>query len=89
MEMLPRYQQQNGKPIVMVTAPGPIVGRTAAGGVVVPAGLDYVAWTQRIGTLARRPDLQGPTRLVLLSGKLSPMAKQQFTAAGWTVMEGF
>jgi hypothetical protein len=88
MEMLARYQQ-SGNPIVLVTAPGPIVARTAAGGVVVPAALDYVAWTERIATFARRPDLQGPTRLALLSGKLSPMAKQQFAAAGWTVREGF
>jgi hypothetical protein len=87
-EILARYHQ-GGTPIALVTAPGPIVGRTAAGGVVVPAALDYVAWTERIAGFARRPDLQGPTRIALVAGKLSPMAKQQFAAAGWTVQEGF
>ena len=87
-EILARAHQ-SGSPLVLVTAPGPIVGRTAAGGVVVPAALDYVAWTERIGNFARQPDLQGPSRVALLSGKLSPMAKQQFAAAGWTVREGF
>jgi hypothetical protein len=88
MEMLARYHQ-GGTPLALVTAPGPIVGRTAAGGVVVPAALDYVPWTQRIAAFARRPDLQGPTRVALLAGKLSPMAKQQMAAAGWTVQEGY
>ena len=88
MEMLARYHQ-GGTPIALVTAPGPIVARTAAGGVVVPAALDYVAWTERIATFAGRPDLQGPSRVALLAGKLSPLAKQQFAAAGWTVQEGF
>ncbi len=88
MEMLARYHQ-GGTPIALVTAPGPIVARTATGGVVVPAALDYVAWTQRIGTFARRPDLQSTSRIALLAGKLSPLAKQQFAAAGWTVQEGY
>ena len=88
MEMLARYQQ-TGNPIVLVTAPGPIVGRTASGGVVLPAALDYVVWTERMAHVTRRPDLQGPSRIALLSGKLTPMAKQQFAAAGWTVQEGF
>ena len=88
MEMLVRYHQ-GGTPIALVTAPGPIVGRTATGGVVVPAPLDYVAWTERMGGFARRPDLQATQRIVLLAGKLSPLATQRFAAAGWTILEGF
>jgi hypothetical protein len=87
-EMLARYHQ-SGTPVALITAPGPIVGRTANGGVVVPAALDYVAWTERIGGFARRPDLQATPRIALLSGKLSPMAKQRLGAAGWTVQEGY
>jgi hypothetical protein len=88
MEMLVRYHQ-GGTPIALVTTPGPIVARTATGGVVVPAPLDYVAWTEILGGFARRPDLQATQRIVLLEGKLSPLAKQRFAAAGWTILEGF
>jgi hypothetical protein len=87
-ELLARYHQ-GGNPIAQVTAPGPIVGRTATGGVVVPASLDYVAWIRPMAIFAKRPDLQGNPRIALLAGKLSPVAKQQFGAAGWTVQEGF
>ena len=87
-ELLARYHQ-GGTPIALVTAPGPIVGRTATGGVVVPASLDYVAWIRPMAIFAKRPDLQGNPRIALLAGKLSPVAKQQFAAAGWTVQEGF
>ena len=37
---------------------------------------------------AKRPDLQGNPRIALLAGKLSPVAKQQFAAAGWTLGRG-
>ena len=87
-ELLARYHQ-SGTPVALVTASGPIVGRTATGGVVVPAPLDYVAWIRPMAIFARRPDLQGNPRIALLAGKLSPVAKQQFGAAGWTVQEGF
>jgi hypothetical protein len=87
-ELLARYHQ-SGTPIALVTAPGPIVGRTATGGVVVPASLDYVAWIRQMAIFVKRPDLQGNPRIAVLAGKLSPVAKQQFGAAGWTVQEGF
>ena len=87
-ELLARYHQ-SGTLIALLTAPGPIVGRTATGGVVVPASLDYVAWIRPMAIFAKRPDLQGNPRIALLAGKLSPVAKQQFGAAGWTVQEGF
>jgi len=87
-ELLARYHQ-GGTPIALVGAPGPIVGRTSTGGVVVPASLDYVAWIRPMAIFAKRPDLQGNPRIALLAGKLSPVAKQQFAAAGWTVQEGF
>lgn len=87
-EMLARYQETVG-PLALVETPGPVLGRLGSGGIVIPAPVDYVAWTQRAAELSRRPDLNAVQRTALLSGKMSPLAKQQFGAAGWTVREGF
>lgn len=48
-----------------------------------------MAWIRPMAIFAKRPDLQGNPRIALLAGKLSPVVKQQFAAAGWTVQEGF
>lgn len=88
MEMLARYHE-TVTPITMIQPLGPIVGQIGSGGIVIPAPVDYVAWTQRVAELSRRPDLNAVQRTALLSGKMSPLAKRQFGAAGWTVREGF
>ena len=48
LNILARYHESVAR-LASVSAPGPILGRTAAGAIVVPAALDYVAWTERIG----------------------------------------
>src|SRR5262249_23468556 len=87
VEMLARYHA-SASPIPRVSAPGPIVARTTSGAVLVPAPLDYVPWTEAVATFARRPDLKAKDRTILLTGQLTPRAKQEFAAAGWTVREG-
>ena len=86
-EMLARYHG-TVQPVTQVSAPGPIVARTKAGSVLVPAPLDYVPWTEPVAKFARRPDLKAKTRVVWLTGRLSPRAKREFEALGWTVREG-
>ena len=54
--------------IAVVAAPGRIIGRTTGGAVVIPAALDYVAWTERIGRFTQRDDLKAPERTAWLSG---------------------
>ena len=87
-EMLARYHETVG-PITMIQAPGPIVGQIGSGGIVIPAPVDYVAWTRRVAELSQRQDLRAVQRAVVLSGKMSPLAKKQFESGGWTVREGF
>jgi hypothetical protein len=88
INMLARYHE-SVTPIVQVSAPGPILGKTADGALVMPAPVDYVAWVERLARGANRPDLQAPEKVAFLSGRMSPLAKKEFTAHGWKVYETF
>ena len=70
-----------------IAGQGTVIGRTSGGAVVVPAPVDYLSWTQRISNFAHRSDLKAKDRSVWLTGQMSPRAKQQFAALGWTVHE--
>jgi hypothetical protein len=86
VNMLARYHE-SVQPIASVSAPGPIVGRTAGNTLVIPAPVDYVAWTPRAGGFAQRSDLRAPERVAWLSGQMSPRARKEFEARGWKVTE--
>jgi hypothetical protein len=86
VQMLAHYHRTI-TPISVVVASGPITARDRTGAVVVPAPVDYVAWTARVAELARHPDLKAPQRDVWLTGQLSPRATRELTTAGWTVHE--
>jgi len=58
MQMLVRFQT-TAEPLDTVTARGTVTARTRRGAVVVPAPVDYVAWTQRVAEFARRFRSQG------------------------------
>ena len=88
VNMLARYHESTQR-IAQVTAPGPIIARTVTGGLMVPAPVDYIAWTQGIARLAQRDDLKAPKRLAWLSGQMSPRARKQSEGQGWTVFESF
>jgi hypothetical protein len=51
--------------------------------------VDYVAWTEPASRLAQRDDLKAPMRIGWLSGQMSPRARKEFTARGWTVDESY
>ena len=86
VRMLADYYEKT-KPIVAMAAPGPILGRDRDGTLVAPAPVDYVSWTERIAGFAGSEDLKAAQRTVLLTGKMSPRAKKEFEALGWTVRE--
>lgn len=75
-------------PVAQLVARGTVVGRMADGAIVVPAPLDYVAWTERVARFAEREDLAAPRREILLTGRASERARRQLAARGWTVREG-
>jgi hypothetical protein len=76
-----------GVSIKEVKARGTVIGVTPAGALVVPALVDYVSWTERIGSFAGRPDLQGVRRSIWLTGRMSGAAQRGFTRLGWTLQE--
>src|SRR5439155_10125502 len=53
VNMLARYHEAVA-PIAQVSAPGPILGRTVAGTLVVPVPVDYIAWTERVARFPHR-----------------------------------
>jgi hypothetical protein len=88
VNMLARYHEST-EPLAEVTAPGPILGRAVSGRLVVPAPVDYVAWTERAARFAERDDLKTPNRLIWLSGQMDRRAYKAVTARAWTVFENF
>jgi hypothetical protein len=86
--MLARYHEAVA-PIAQVTAPGPILGRTATGTLVLAAPVDYIAWLERVGAAANRPDLQAPEKVLFVSGRLTPLAQKELTKRGWKIFEAF
>jgi hypothetical protein len=88
VNMLARHHE-TVRALAEVTAPGPIIGRTIAGEVVVPAPVDYVAWTERAAAFASSQDVKGPARTIWLSGRMSPRAAKEVAARRWKVTESY
>lgn len=86
--MLARYHEAVA-PIAQVSAPGPILGRTASGALVLAAPVDYVAWLERVGIAANRPDLQAAEKVFFVSGRVTPIAQKNLVARGWKIFESF
>ena len=76
-------------PLARIAAPGPIVGRTAAGALVVPAPVDYMSWIEPLGRLVGQPAFQAPQKVVVLSGQMSPLAEKNLTNRGWRIEQTF
>ena len=87
--MLARYSE-GVAPITQVRAPGPILGFTQAGAVVVPAPVDYVSWTERVARFPQRDEIKpAPAHVAFVSGRLSPLAQKNFQALSWQLFESF
>ena len=64
-----------------------IAGETPDGKLVVAAPLDYLPWILPVDDFARRTDLKGTERWLLVSGKVTPRAQQELSALGWRVSD--
>jgi hypothetical protein len=82
--LLARYQKTVG-PIAEVRVAGTVLARDQDGGLIVPAPVDYVAWTERAARFAHRPDLRVAKRGIWLTGQLSPRTAREFAALGWAL----
>jgi hypothetical protein len=87
LNMLNRWGQQKS-PITQIQAPGVLVAHDQNGTVIVPAPVDYVSWTPRIAGFVTTPALLALQHRVLwIPAKMTPLARQQLGANGWSVHE--
>lgn len=88
LHMLVQWSQRQAA-ITRIYAPGVLVARDQNGATIMPAPVDYLSWTQRIAGFATDPNLMAQqNRVLLITGKMTPLARQQLTANGWSVREG-
>jgi hypothetical protein len=79
---------RTGMPLAKVIALGNVLGAaTRDARLVVAAPLDLVSWTPIVDEFARRADLAGPQRDLLVSGIVTPRARQELAALGWSVSD--
>ena len=67
--------------------PETLIAQTKTGGLLVPAPVDYAAWTERVARFAARPDLAARDRQIWLTGRLSPRARQELARLKWATRE--
>jgi hypothetical protein len=88
LQMLAQWGQQNS-PITSVRMIGPLLARDQKGTAVMPAPVDYISWTPRIAGFTTDPQLLSlQKRMLWTTGKMTPLARQQLVANGWTLREG-
>jgi hypothetical protein len=88
VRMLAEYHEKK-KPITAMAVPGPIIARDRDGTLILPAPVDYVSWTERVASFAKSPGFRTASQRTLwLAGQMSPRAKKEFVANGWTIHEG-
>jgi len=86
LEMLAAYNKTRA-PLTALWVAGTVMGRTASG-IVVPAPADAVSWNGKLDNFAHRPDFKTVRkRLLWVRGAVTPRAKKELTALGWTVQE--
>ena len=80
---------QNRSPIIRIQVLGVLVARDQNGATILPAPVDYLSWTPRVAGFATNPKLIALHHRVLwITGKMTPLARQQLAANGWSVREG-
>jgi hypothetical protein len=88
LHMLDQWNQQNS-PITRIWAPSVLVARDQSGTTILPGAVDYVSWTPRIAGFATNPQLMAMhNRVLWVTGKMTPLARQQLAANGWKIREG-
>ena len=89
VNMLARYHEAV-TPIAQVSAPGPILGTTASGALIVPMPVDYISWTERVAGFPKRSDIRAaPEHVGFVSGRLSPLASKEFAKRDWKMFESY
>ena len=86
--MLVQWGQQTS-PITRIYAPALLIARDQNRNTILPAPVDYLSWTPRIAGFATNPQLMAQhNRVLLITGQMTPLARQQLGANGWKVRQG-
>jgi hypothetical protein len=85
--LLSRYSRITAPLAKIRGADNVIAGETRDGKLVIAAPLDYLPWVKPIDDFARRTDLKGSERWLLVSGQVTPRAQQELAALGWRVSD--
>jgi hypothetical protein len=81
-----RAYDKRGNPIAEIRMSGRVpVGVTKSGTVVVPAALDYLAWTKGAADFVARKEIAGNAHVLLLTGKASATVTKELGARGWRI----
>lgn len=83
--MLAQWSRQR-TPITSIQVRGILIARDKNGNVIMPAPVDYLSWTPRIAGFATNPALlRLKHRVLWIPAGMTPLARQQLTANGWSV----
>jgi hypothetical protein len=85
--MLSQYSRTAAPLAKIRGADNVIAGETSDGKLIIAAPLDYIPWVQPVDDFARRTDLKGSERWLLISGTVTPRAKQELTTLGWRISD--
>lgn len=83
--LLAQYSRSDTPVTNVRAADNVIAGATANGRLIIPMPMDYIAWNKPVEDFARRTDLNGAERWVLVPGKVTPQAMQELEKFGWHV----
>jgi hypothetical protein len=87
LHMLAQWSRERSH-ITRIQAPSVLLARDQNGATILPAPVDYLSWTQRIAGFATDPELMTLHHRVLwITGKMTPLARKQLGANGWSVRE--
>jgi hypothetical protein len=86
--MLLSQANRSGTPLARVLTLGNVLGAsTRDAKLVVAAPFDLISWTKLVDDFARRTDLAGPQRSLLVTGTVTPRARQELVTLGWSVSD--
>lgn len=87
LERLARLHEKEAPLDRLVVDDGMVSATDRKGAVVVAIPADYLSWTDEVADVFSV--YRGTARSLWVSGRVSPRARQELTAAGWTVYENF
>jgi len=87
IRMLAQWGRQKSS-LTAIGAPATLVARDQNNTIILPAPVDYVSWTPRIAGFVTTPALLGlQNRVLWIPAKMTPLARQQLGANGWTIRQ--